>query len=172
MTDAETEHLFNLTRAASEGPRTSRAQPQSRLPRRAVQLIDTMPDVPAIALGRLGDVVGANALGRALFPHLFPENGNPLNHNRFLFLDDRCATSMSIGKQAQDMSCRSATPSSEKSPLGFETLTLASAPDIRIVVYLADPATPSADALDLLRSWVATGVARQAERESLGGSPS
>src|SRR4051812_26855570 len=35
------------------------------------------------------DVVGANTLGRALFPHLFPENGEPLNHTRHLFLDDR-----------------------------------------------------------------------------------
>jgi hypothetical protein len=38
----------------------------------------------------------------------------------------------------------------------FDTLTLASAPDVRIVTYLTDPGTPSADALDILRSWVAT----------------
>lgn len=38
----------------------------------------------------------------------------------------------------------------------FETLTLASTPDVRIVTYLTDPGTPSADALDLRRSWVAT----------------
>jgi hypothetical protein len=40
--------------------------------------------------------------------------------------------------------------------LGFETLTLASARDVRIVTYLADPGSSSADALDLLRSWAAT----------------
>ena len=34
-------------------------------------------------------MAGANVLGRALFPHLFPENGPPLNHTRYLFLDDR-----------------------------------------------------------------------------------
>ena len=48
--------------------------------------------------------------------------------------------------------------------LGFETLTLASAPDVRIVSYLADPGSPSADALDLLRSWVAT-TSTHARRE-------
>ena len=48
--------------------------------------------------------------------------------------------------------------------LGFETLRLASAPDVRIVSYLADSGSPSADALDLLRSWVATTSTR-ARRE-------
>jgi hypothetical protein len=72
MGAAETQHLFDLARAASDGTRTHRVRPQSRLPQRAAQLID------------------------------------------------------------------------------------ASAPDVRIVTYLTDPGTPSADALDLLRSWVAT----------------
>jgi transcriptional regulator with XRE-family HTH domain len=89
MNDAETQHLFDLARAASEGARTPRVKPQSRLPQRAAQLIDAMPDVPTVALGRLSDPVGANALGRALFPHIFPADGEPLNHTRYLFLDDR-----------------------------------------------------------------------------------
>jgi hypothetical protein len=36
--------------------------------------------------------------------------------------------------------------------VAFETLALASTPDIQIVTYLTDSGTPSADALDLLRS--------------------
>jgi hypothetical protein len=40
--------------------------------------------------------------------------------------------------------------------VAYETLTVGSAPDIRIATYLTDPGTPSADALDLLRGWVAT----------------
>jgi hypothetical protein len=36
------------------------------------QLLDTMRDVPAIAMRRLGDPVASDALGRALFPQLFP----------------------------------------------------------------------------------------------------
>ncbi|GAA4619183.1 hypothetical protein GCM10023195_86630 [Actinoallomurus liliacearum] len=90
MNDAETQHLFDLARAASEGTRTRRAKPRpARLPQRAAQLIDTMSDVATVALGPLGDVLAANTLGRALFPHLFPDNGRPLNHTRYLFLDDR-----------------------------------------------------------------------------------
>lgn len=210
MTAAETEHLLNLTRAASEGSRPPRTQTQSRLPRRAMQLMDTMPDVPTVALGRLGDMVGGNALGRGLFPHLFPENGKPLNHNRYLFLDDRShefyvdwegsarhvvsVLRLIAGRDPSDrdlmalvgelsthsrefrtwwaghtVNVHTAGSKAIRHPivgeltLGFETLTLSSAPDVRIVTYLADPGTPSADALDLLRSWVATGVAAQPE---------
>jgi len=50
MNDAETEHLFNLARAASEGAKTPRVKPQPRLPQRAAQLIDAIPDVPTVAL--------------------------------------------------------------------------------------------------------------------------
>ncbi|WP_405721234.1 helix-turn-helix transcriptional regulator [Streptomyces sp. NBC_01537] len=203
MDDAETKHLFDLARSASEGARTPRARPRPRLPQRAEQLIDAMPDVPAVALGRLGDVLGANALGRALFPHLFPENGRPLNHTRYLFGDDRArefyadwehdarhvvsALRLIAGRDPSDPALMAlvgelATHSPEfrtwwaghtvrihtagtktirhpvvgELTVAFEPLTLDSAPDVRIVTYLTDPGTPSADALDLLRSWVAT----------------
>jgi MmyB-like transcription regulator ligand binding domain len=89
MNAVETQHLFDLARASSAGARTSRIEPRPRLPNRAAQLIDAMPDLPVVALGRLSDVLGANELGRALFPHLFPDDGEPLNHTRYLFLDDR-----------------------------------------------------------------------------------
>ena len=205
MNDAETQHLFDLARAASEGAKTARAKQQPRLPQRAAQLIDTMPDVPVVALGRLSDPVGSNALGRALFPHLFPENGEPLNHTRYLFLDDRSrefyvdwehdarhvvsALRLLAGRDPSDRALMAlvgelATHSPEfrtwwaghtvrihttgtkaiRHPIvgeltvAYETLTLGSSPDIRIVTYLADPNTPSADALDLLRSWTATPV--------------
>jgi hypothetical protein len=203
MNDAETQHLFDLARAASEGARTSRVKPRPRLPQRAAQLLDAMPDVPAIALGRLADPVGSNALGRALFPHLFPANAEPLNHTRYLFLDDRSrdfyvdwehdarhvvsALRLLAGQDPSDRSLMAlvgelATHSPEfrtwwaghtvrihsagtktiRHPIvgeltvGYETLALGSAPDLRIVTYLAAPDTPSADALDLLRSWTAT----------------
>jgi hypothetical protein len=45
--------------------------------------------------------------------------------------------------------------------IGYDTLTLASSPYIQVVTYLAEPTTPSADALDLLRSWTATPHAAQ-----------
>ena len=51
-----------------------------------------MRDVPAIAMSRLGNPVASNALGRALFPDLFPDGTKPLNSARYLFLDPRAQT--------------------------------------------------------------------------------
>lgn len=51
--------------------------------------------------------------------------------------------------------------------VAYETLALGSAPGVRIVTYLADSGTPSADALALLRSWIApTGPSLEAENSS------
>ncbi|MFE7571549.1 helix-turn-helix transcriptional regulator [Streptomyces sp. NPDC057539] len=204
MDKAETQHLFDLARAASEGIRTRRAKPRPvRLPQRAVQLIDTMSDVPALALSPLGDVLAANALGRALFPHLFPDNDQPLNHTRYLFRDERArefyvdwerdahhvvsALRLLAGRDPSDpvlmalvgelathrpefrawwaghtVAAHAAGTKAIRHPVvgeltvAYETLALGSAPDVRIVTYLTDPGTPSADALALLRSWIAT----------------
>lgn len=218
MNDAETQHLFDLARAASDSAKTPSVKPESRLPQRAAQLMDAMPDVPTIALGRLGDVLGANALGRALFPHLFPEDGEPLNHTRYLFLDGRSrdfypdweadarhvvsVLRLIAGQDPADRGLMSlvgelATHSREfrtwwaghtvkvhtagtkaiRHPvvgdivLGYETLTLGSTADIRIVTYLADPGTASADALALLRTWVATTRTADADLSSPGTFP-
>ncbi|MEV6334065.1 helix-turn-helix transcriptional regulator [Nocardia vinacea] len=204
MNEAETQHLFDLARAATGTRAPARARrPALRVPPRAVQLMESMTDVPVVILGRLGDVLGANTLGRALFPDLFPEHGPPLNHTRYLFLDERArrfypdwehsarqvvsALRLLAGQDPGDRALTAlvgelATHSPEfrtwwaghavtvhaggtktlhhpvvgELTVAFETLTLASAPGIRIITYLTDPATPSADALDMLRSWVAT----------------
>ncbi|MGJ6965598.1 helix-turn-helix domain-containing protein [Streptosporangium sp. G11] len=40
--------------------------------------------------------------------------------------------------------------------LGYEVLALVSAPGLNLMTYLTEPATPSADAMNLLRSWTAS----------------
>ena len=89
LDDAETAHLLDLARAASGPRRAPRAKPDPRVSPQVGQLIDAMADVPVVALSRLADIVASNALGRALFPHLFPADRAPLNHARYLFLDPR-----------------------------------------------------------------------------------
>jgi hypothetical protein len=42
--------------------------------------------------------------------------------------------------------------------LGFEVLVLPSAPGLSLITYVTEPATPSADAMNLLRSWTADGA--------------
>lgn len=39
--------------------------------------------------------------------------------------------------------------------IGYEVLALASTPGLSLMTYLPEPATPSADAMNLLRSWTA-----------------
>lgn len=51
-----------------------------------------MNDVPVLAMTRLGDVVASNSLGHALFPDLFPNGEAPMNHGRYMFLDERSRT--------------------------------------------------------------------------------
>lgn len=40
--------------------------------------------------------------------------------------------------------------------IGYDVLTIQATPGLRITTYLPEPSTPSADALDMLRSWLAT----------------
>lgn len=220
MDDAETQHLFDLARASSAGrTATSRTRGRPLLPARAAQLLDTMSDVPAIALGRLGDPLGSNALGRALFPDLFPEGAPPLNHTRYLFLDDRSrefyvdwersarevvsGLRLLAGHDPADRALTAlvgelATHSPEfrawwaghtvrihatgdktlrhpvvgELTVGYDSLSFASAPQVQLVTYLPQPGTPSADALDLLRTWVATQASSGAGTQVSGtGSP-
>lgn len=92
LDEAEAAHLFDLTRAASGPRREPRAKPEPRLTPLVAQLLDTMRDVPAVAVNRVTTTAGSNALGRALFPHLFPADGAPVNSARYLFLDERART--------------------------------------------------------------------------------
>ncbi len=202
LNEAETTHLLDLARTATGPRRSPRTKPERRVSPRLAQLLDTMRDVPAIAMNRLGDPVESNALGRALFPHLFPDGAKPLNSARYLFLDPRAQTFYpdwsTVAREAvsglrllagQDPSDRTlmalvgelATRSEDfrtwwgghtvrthtsgtkrvnhpvvgEITLGYETLALPSTPGLTVAAYLPDPGSSSADALDMLRSWIA-----------------
>jgi len=98
LDEAERGHLFDLARAANaSGAARSRAKRASAPTLRPViqQILDAMDDLPAfVRNGRL-DVLGANALGRALYAPLYdsPERraSEPANTARFQFLDPGAA---------------------------------------------------------------------------------
>lgn len=202
LNEAETTHLFDLAHAAS-GPRPRAPRKAAlRIPTRLPQMLDTMRDLPAIALTRLGDPVASNALGRALFPQLFPENATPLNHARYLFLDPRAQSfyqdwETSAREQTsalrllagQDPSNRALTslvgelsthsadfrawwsghtvrlhtsgtkrihhPIVGDLAIGYDVLAIQSTPGLAVTTYLPEPGSPSAEAMDLLRSLIA-----------------
>jgi transcriptional regulator with XRE-family HTH domain len=213
FTEAETTHLLDLARTATQPRRAPRLKPETRVSPRIAQLLDTMRDVPTIAMSRLGDPVASNALGRAVFPHLFPDDAKPLNGARYMFLDPRAQafytdweTTAREGVSGlrllagQDPSDRAlmalvgelATRSDDfrtwwgghtvrvhasgtkhinhpvvgEMALGYETLALPSAPGLSVMAYLPEPGTPSADALDVLRSWIAQPAVVQARQQT------
>ncbi|NQX17985.1 helix-turn-helix domain-containing protein [Rathayibacter sp. VKM Ac-2857] len=89
---AERAHLFDLVRAANAGahPRRRRAVRRPQQVRPLVQqFLDAMEGVPAILQNGRLDIIGANALGAALFSPVFEQRQRPVNLARFVFVDER-----------------------------------------------------------------------------------
>ena len=89
LDEAERAHLFDLARAAQPLGRPPRRRPAKHRIRPSVQqLLDAMTGAAAhIGNDRL-DILGANALGRALYLEMFDGQERP-NAARFVFLDPR-----------------------------------------------------------------------------------
>ncbi|WP_230594347.1 helix-turn-helix domain-containing protein [Rhodococcoides fascians] len=216
LSDHEAQYLFDLARAQSEGSRSVGSGFEVELPRSVERLISAMSDVPTLALNRLGDPIGGNAMGRALFPHLFPADRQPINHARYVFLDQRSrafytdwersarrvvsflrllsgqdpfdrsmnALIRELCSESTDFSSRWAGhgvdthTSGHKSirhpivgelDLEFETMTVGSAPDVRVGTYLTRPGTTSSGRLDRLRECVGSTNTERPTR-LVGGS--
>lgn len=95
LDDTERAHLHDLVRAANDGVRPVRrrapARPRTIAPS-VQQLLDAMTEVPALVQdGRL-DVLGTNAMARALFSPMFADVDRTPNFARYLFLDPRSAS--------------------------------------------------------------------------------
>lgn len=89
LDDVERQHLFDLARAS--GPRADAVRRRRRtrpVVRPSVQrLLDAMGGAPAFVQTARGDVLAANALGRALYAPMFEDAaGATPNHARFIFL--------------------------------------------------------------------------------------
>ena len=92
LDDAEVRHLHDLVRAANDGaaPGRRRARPRTQAIRPGMQqLLDAMHGIPVVVQNGRLDIVGVNALGRALFSQLFDSARRPANFARYLFLDPR-----------------------------------------------------------------------------------
>jgi transcriptional regulator with XRE-family HTH domain len=86
LDEAERAHLFDLARAAGPvNPR--RTRPVKKRVRPVVQRLLDHTQAPAIVSNVRGDLVAANALGRALYAPVFDSPEQPANSARFTFLD-------------------------------------------------------------------------------------
>lgn len=89
LDEAERQHLFNLAKADSAPQRSRRSAPAPTLRANMQLILDALDMAPAyVRNGRL-DVLGSNALARALFPHVFDGTGALPNLARAQFLDER-----------------------------------------------------------------------------------
>lgn len=92
LDEAELNHLHDLVRAANDGAAPSRRRPRSRTQTvrpGMQQLLDAMHEIPAIVQNGRLDLIGANAIGRALFAEMLEGRHKPANFARYLFLDPR-----------------------------------------------------------------------------------
>ncbi|GAA4551760.1 helix-turn-helix domain-containing protein [Amycolatopsis samaneae] len=82
-------HLEDLARTAGPGSRRRRRPATATVRPNVRRLLDSMTG-PAFVLNGRGDVLAANALGRALYaPMIEAARGATPNHARFVFLDPR-----------------------------------------------------------------------------------
>jgi transcriptional regulator with XRE-family HTH domain len=88
LDEAERAHLFDLARATQPATRTRR-RASTHTVRPSVQwMLDSMTTSAAFAENGRLDALGANQLGRALYPALFGRNRQqPANWARFVFFD-------------------------------------------------------------------------------------
>ena len=86
LDEAERAHLVDLLRTASPAP--PRRRPTRQQVRPTVQrVLDSMIGTPAFVLNGRLDILGANALGLALFAPIYADPIRPPNNARFIFLD-------------------------------------------------------------------------------------
>jgi transcriptional regulator with XRE-family HTH domain len=89
LDDAERAHLFDLARAAQPlGPPRRRRPTRQHIRPSVQQIMEAMTGAAAHVGNERLDILGANALGRALYPEMFEGQERP-NAARFVFLDPR-----------------------------------------------------------------------------------
>ncbi|NQX22826.1 helix-turn-helix transcriptional regulator [Curtobacterium sp. VKM Ac-2852] len=205
LDDAERDHLFDLARAANASPvRGQRRAATPKALRVGLQYtLDSFTGGPAFIRNDRLDVLGANALGRALYADLFRKSERP-NLARAAFLDRDWAEAFhpdwdlaadqsvailraAAGHDPHDEDLQALVGElSTRSPefrakwgvhdvrrhatgekhfvhpvvgaldLHFEGTRLMSDPGLSLLLYSAEPGSPTADALRLLGSVAAT----------------
>lgn len=84
---AERAHLRGLVQAAGAPATPRRRTPRPPLRPAVQRILDAMADTPAFVLDGTLDILGSNAIGRALYAPLYGGGGERPNHARFVFLD-------------------------------------------------------------------------------------
>ena len=94
LDDAERAHLVHLLHTAGTPRRPRRRTPSAPQPVRPTiqRLMDSMHGAPAVVLSGRLEILGANALGRALFSPVYADPEGAPSNARFVFLDQHAKT--------------------------------------------------------------------------------
>lgn len=220
LDEAERDHLFDLARAANASPlRPRRRAARTTTIRPGLQFVlDGITGGPAfVRNGRL-DILGANALGRALYADIYAAQGPTINLSRFAFLDRTLSDAFypdwdlaadqavailrteagrdPYDRDLQDLIGELSTRSDEfrekwgvhdvrrhasgskhfihpvvgALDLVFEGAELMADPGRSLLLYSAEPGSPTAEKLRLLASWAMTQSAERSTQPSTESS--
>lgn len=86
LTEAESEYLFNLARAAGPG-RIPRQRTSTTVRPAVQQILDAVSDAPAWVRNGRHDILAVNRMGRALYAPVFEDPRRPVNTTRFTYLN-------------------------------------------------------------------------------------
>jgi transcriptional regulator with XRE-family HTH domain len=220
LNEAERAHLLDLVRA-SGGTRPLKlvtARPSLRPP--IQRILDSMTTTAAVVFSGRLDVIGANALGRALYEPMYAAPSRPVNTARFGFLNPAARTFWRDWDKIADDSANLLRAEAGRNPcdaeltaligelstrsedfrvrwarhdvrihttgvkrihhpivgdleLPYEATPLIADPGQTLLMYTAEPGTPSEDALRLLSSWAASqhGDASRPARDTTDSEP-
>jgi transcriptional regulator with XRE-family HTH domain len=87
LDEVERAHLVDLLRTATPGRLPRRRQARQPVRATVQRVLDSMVGTPAFVLNGRLDILGANALGRALYAPVYADPGEPPNNARYIFLD-------------------------------------------------------------------------------------
>ncbi len=202
LADAERGHLLELVRTGGGTRSCRRALANTTLRPPVRRILDSMTALPAVVFNARLDVIGANALGRALYEPMATTGCGSANLARFVFADPASRTFWRDWDTVADETAGLLRAEGGRNPcdhhltgltrelaatstafrdrwalhdvlvpscgvrrihhpvlgdleLPFETTPLASDPGQTLLIYTAEPGTPSDDAVKMLASWSA-----------------
>lgn len=158
LDEAETAHLFDLARTASRSPVARKPRKETETIRPSIQrLLDSMVGALALVRNNYFDLLGANALGRALYAPPFGELSTRRERFRMLWAAHNVRYHRSGVKRLNH-------PVVGEMELVFDAFELPADPGLQMSTYTAEPGTSSEEKLNMLASWAATEGAGAAKR--------
>jgi transcriptional regulator with XRE-family HTH domain len=220
LDEIEQAHLSDLIRAERACPDLRRARRTSvRAP--IQRILDSMSTTAAVVYNGRLDIVGANALGRALYEPMYADPARPVNSAKFAYLDPAAHAYWRDWEKIADDAADVLRAEAGRNPcdrelialigelttgseefrirwarhdvriqttgfkrvhhpvvgdldLPYEATPLAGDPGQTLLMYTAEPGTPSEDSLRMLASWAAseadsdTDASTPARRQAAG----